>query len=58
MLSSSKNSEIRLKVARAHALIVRPLPPPLGVEGFTLAPVIVVDGIGVNISNQTLVREK
>jgi hypothetical protein len=48
----------RLKMGKAHALIIEPLPPPLGVEGLTLSPMIVVDGVGVNVTNQPLVMEK
>jgi hypothetical protein len=36
-----------LKVGRTHALIVSMLPLPLGVEGFALALMIMVDGVGV-----------
>jgi len=42
---------IRLKARRAHALIVRPLPLPLGVERLALTLVIMVGGVGVNIAN-------
>jgi hypothetical protein len=54
----SKNSVIGLKVARAYAFIVGPLPPPLGVEGSAPALVIVVDGVGVDATNRPLVMEK
>ncbi len=48
----------RLKVRRTHTLIVELLPPPLRVEGLTLFPMTVVDGVGVNVTNQPLVMEK
>jgi hypothetical protein len=34
------------------------LSPPLGVERPTLAPMIVVDGVGVNAASRPLVMEK
>jgi len=40
----------RLKVGRAYALIVRPLPPSLGIKGPALVPMIMVDGVGVNVT--------
>lgn len=58
MPSSSKNLVTRLKVGKTQALTVRLLPLALGVEGFALALVIVVDGVGVNVANQALVMEK
>jgi hypothetical protein len=48
----------RLKVKRAHALIVGLLPPPLGVERFAPIPVIVVDGVGVETTDRPFVMEK
>ncbi len=45
-------------MGKTQALTVRLLPLALGVEGFALALVIVVDGVGVNVANQALVMEK
>ncbi len=38
-------------------LIVESLPPPPKVEGPALTPVIVVDGVGVDVTNRPLVME-
>jgi hypothetical protein len=49
---------IGLKARRVCALIVGSLPLPLGMEGLTRALVIMVDGVGVDVANQPLVKEK
>jgi len=49
---------IRLKVKRTCALIVEPLPLPQGVEEPAPALVVVVNGVGVDTTNQPLVMEK
>jgi len=48
---------IRLKVRRACALIVGPLPLPSSIERLVPTLVIMVDGVRVNATNQPLVME-
>jgi hypothetical protein len=51
VLSFSKNLVIGLKARRTYALIIEPLPLPLGIEGPALALVIVVNGVGVDVTS-------
>ncbi len=49
---------IGLKIKRTRALTVGPLPLPPRVEGHAPTVMIVVNGVGVDVTNQPLVMEK